>query len=130
MVYVHKKHFTLAEARTMLAAVKPLAEELVTLKKKLDERGFDIYRHQYFGGTGPNGDRFFPAELERLVEVLKELEATGVLVKGIGEGLVDFPCVRSNGEEVYLCFKADEERIEYWHSLEGGFAGRQPIENL
>ncbi len=130
MAYVHEKHFTLAEAQAAIPRVKPLAEELVALKSKLDERGFDVHRHQYFGGRGPNGDRFFPPELERLVDVLKQLDAMGVIVKGIEEGLVDFPHLRKSGEEVYLCFKADEERIEYWHSLETGFAGRRPIKEL
>lgn len=130
MSFVHTKHFSLPEAQSLIKKVKPLVGELVELKAKLDERGFDIYRHQYFGGSGPNGDRFFPQELEHLVRILKSLDEMGILVKGIEQGLVDFPHVRSNGEEVYLCFKADENGIRFWHSLEGGFAGRKPLNEL
>jgi len=128
--FLHSRHYSLKEAREALEEVRPLAEELALLKQKLDARGYDIHRHGYFGGTGPNGERRFPGELERLVAILGRLDALGVLVKGIDDGLVDFPHVRRNGEEVYLCFRAGETDIGFWHSLEGGFAGRRPIEEL
>jgi hypothetical protein len=54
------------------------------------------------------------------------LEAQGCVLKGIEYGLVDFPSLR-NGKEVYLCWKNPEERIEYWHDIQSGFAGRQRI---
>ncbi len=130
MSFVHTKHFDLSEAQLLIKKVKPLVTDLVELKTKLDERGFDIYRHQYFGGGGPNGERFFPQELEQLVRILKSIDDMGILVKGIDNGLVDFPHVRTNGEEVYLCFKADENEIRFWHSLEGGFTGRKLLNEL
>jgi hypothetical protein len=128
--FLHAKHFSLEEARLALAEVRPLVEELVALKRTLDARGYDIRTHGYFGGMGPNGERYFPGELERLVTVLQRLEALGVQVKGIDQGLIDFPHVRSKGEEVYLCFLAGESDIGYWHSIEAGFAGRRPIREL
>jgi hypothetical protein len=130
MAYVHQKHFALEEAQSLLKKIKPLALSLVELKARLDERGFDIYRHQYFGGRGPNGERLFPRELEKLVNILTTLDAMGVLVKGIEQGLIDFPHIRANGEEVYLCYKADEQEIRYWHTLNGGFAGRRPLSEI
>lgn len=128
--YQHSKHFTLEEAQTLIRTVKPMTVHLVQLKKQLDQKGYDIHRHQFFGGSGPDGERFFPPELEQLVVILKKLEKLGILVKGIEQGLVDFPHVRSNGEEVYLCFKAGETEIRFWHSLDVGFAGRKSIEEL
>jgi hypothetical protein len=41
-------------------------------------------------------------------------------------GLVDFPSIR-DGVEVYLCWQLDEQRVEWWHEPEAGFAGRQPL---
>jgi len=128
--YLHSKHFTFEEAQILVRKVKPMAVQLVQLKKQLDQQGYDIQRHQFFGGSGPNGERFFPPQLEQLVDILKKLEKMGILVKGIEQGLVDFPHVRSNGEEVYLCFKADEMEIKFWHSLESGFAGRKSLKEL
>ena len=100
------------------------------MKQRIDERGFDVYRHEYFGGTGPNGERYFPRELERLVEILRAFDSLGILVKGIDVGLIDFPHIRANGEEVYLCFRAGEADIVAWHTIEGGYAGRRPISEL
>ncbi len=128
--YLHAKHFTLEQARRMLSGISHLVEEIVTLKQKLDARGFDVYRHQYFGGSGPNGDRFFPPELEKLVNIAKNLHQKGIIIKNMDEGLIDFPHLRSNNQEVYLCWKIGEDDILYWHRIEDGFAGRKPIEEL
>lgn len=130
MGYLHSKHFSLNEARAHLAETAPLVEELVSLKQKLDERGYDIHRHQYFGGSGPDGEKVYPFEVERLVAVAQELDSRGILIKDLDQGLIDFPHVRENGEEVYLCWKLGEKDIGYWHRIPDGFAGRRGIEEL
>ena len=56
----------------------------------------------------------------------EQLESKGCILKGIKYGLVDFPSLR-DGKEVYLCWKVPEQRIEYWHDIQAGFAGRQRI---
>ena len=128
--YLHDKHFTLEQARRMLTGISHLVQEIVTLKKKLGERGYDVYRHQYFGGSGPNGDRFFPPELEKLVKIAQNLHRKGILIKSMDEGLIDFPHIRSNNQEVYLCWKFGEDEIRFWHQIQDGFDGRKPIEEL
>ena len=128
--YLHKKYFTLDQARRMLMGISPQVVELVSLKKKLDERGYDIYRHEYFGGTGPNGEGYFPPELKQLVTIAKSLDKKGIILKGIDAGLIDFPHVRSNGEEVYLCWKVGENDILFWHRIADGFKGRRPLDEL
>ena len=50
----------------------------------------------------------------------------GVEPKGAAEGLVDFPMMM-DGRLVYLCWRVGEPEILYWHELEAGFAGRQPL---
>jgi len=127
---LHSKHFSLADARRTLSEIAPLIEELVLLKHKLDDRGYDVYHHQYFGGSGPDGERVFPPEVERLVEVSRAIEAKGILVKDLDQGLIDFPHIRENGEEVYLCWKLGEKEIGYWHRISDGFAGRKAIQEL
>ena len=54
------------------------------------------------------------------------LESKGCILKGIKYGLVDFLSLRG-GKDIYLCWKIPEQRIEYWHDLQSGFAGRQRI---
>ncbi len=130
MNYEHSIHFTVEEANDMLDKIKPLIEEMMSLKKKLDAKGFDIFSHQYLGGSGPNGMGSFPDEMERLITILKKLTADGVMVKGIDRGLVDFPHLRNNGEEVYLCWKFGEGDINYWHTIPDGFSGRRKLNEL
>lgn len=113
-----------------LTRVHALASKLVELKFQLTAKGWDVYRHQFFGGMGPNGDGSFPVELETLVEIIKGLEERGIVVKGLDEGLMDFPHIRKSGEEVYLCWKLGENDIKFWHTLDGGFAGRRSIDEL
>ena len=78
---LHDKHFSLNEASRMLENVKPLVEEMVELKAKLDDMGYDVFRHQYFGGLGPNGTGEFPQEMERLVEIVKDIASKGIIIK-------------------------------------------------
>ncbi len=127
--YIHDKHFTIDEARQLLAEIKPLVARIVELKKILDAKGYDIYRHRYFSG-GPNGEKHYPLELEELVSLIDKLESKGGLMKGIDQGLVDFPHIRENGEEVYLCWKIDEDDIYFWHRIQDGFMGRRPIDEI
>ena len=128
--YLHQKHFTLEEARRELTGVHALANKLVELKTQLDAKGWDVYRHQYFGGRGPNGDGRFPQEMETLVGIVRGLEERGIMVKGIDQGLIDFPFIRENGEEVYLCWKVGEDDIRFWHTISEGFGGRRSLEEL
>lgn len=128
--YIHKKHFTLQEARNELTVVHALALKMMELKVALTEKGWDVYRHQYFGGMGPNGSGAFPPELETLVEIVKSFTGRGIQVKGLDDGLIDFPHIRSNGEEVYLCWKVGEDDVQYWHTIEDGYAGRKSLTEL
>ena len=77
------------------------------------------------------------AGIARYDQLVAEGEATfnqlstyGAMVKDLESGLVDFYGERS-GEQVFLCWRLGEEmRVQYWHTLEGGFAGRQPVDDL
>ena len=82
------------------------------------------------GGIGPNGTGVFPKEMEELVEIVQKITNYGVQVKGVDNGLLDFPYIRRNGEEVYLCWMQGEEQIRYWHRIPDGFSGRKSISEL
>ncbi len=127
---VYSKHYTLEEAGALLREIVPILVQMAGLKEELTTKGYDIYRHQYFGGSGPNGQKFFPRELEELVVLVRRISELGVELKDIDKGLIDFPHIRKNGDEVFLCYMLGEPGIVSWHSLEGGFAGRRPLEEL
>ena len=67
--------------------------------------------------------------ITKFYESLEILESTGVVVKSIEQGLLDFPSKRFD-EEVWLCWKYDETEIKFWHEKDSGFMGRKPVENV
>ena len=68
------------------------------------------------------------AAVTNLYKAIEHLEATGVVIKSVDEGLLDFPSRRFN-EEVWLCWKVGENEIKFWHGKEEGFMGRKPLES-
>ena len=65
--------------------------------------------------------------ITKFYESVEILENTGVVVKSIEQGLLDFPSKRFE-EEVCLCWKYGETEIKFWHDKDSGFMGRKPIE--
>jgi hypothetical protein len=77
------------------------------------------------GGGAPGrqvGDAFL--ELQRAA---RAFDAVEIVLRDLDRGLVDFPALR-DGREVYLCWVDGEDDIEYWHDLDAGYAGRQPLD--
>jgi hypothetical protein len=68
-------------------------------------------------------------DFERLDVLVHQIQDLGVLIKDINLGLLDFPALK-DGRGVYLCWRYGEGEIAYWHEIEAGFAGRQPIETF
>jgi hypothetical protein len=118
------------KAQGLLLEIRPKLEEIVRLKAILDRKGYDVHKHRYFGGMGPNGQKVFPNEMEDLVEKVAEINTLGIQLKDMNTGLIDFPYVRQSGEEVFLCYKLPEEGIVAWHTINGGFSGRRPLKDL
>ena len=129
------KLFTLAEAEAMLPQVR---EELLAMqarKREVDELRSKLERAvSTTGGNGHVRDENTLAEQRRRAEALVDeinqrlrvLNDWGVELKGLDEGLIDFPSER-NGRVVYLCWRLGEDAIEWWHEIDAGFAGRQPL---
>lgn len=130
MPYYHAIHFTLSEAESMLPDVIKTISRMRDLKRQLDAKGYDIRMHRHFGGVGANGLKAFPDQMEELIRLYQELNTKGIQLKDIERGLIDFPCIRKNGEEVYLCYMLGEPAIQFWHRIEEGFPGRQPLDSL
>ncbi len=125
------KHlFTVEEAQSALPEVQTKLATLVELKRECDRKGYDVHRHQYFGGMGPNGQKSFPPEMERLANIAEELSEQGIQIKDIDKGLIDFPHRRANGKVVFLCYLLGEPAIVAWHTIEGGFPSRRSLDTL
>ena len=129
--YMHyKKHFTIEEARGLISHLKQKLIVIRNLSLKLKATGFDIYKGKYRPGFHPGTLSEFPPDFNRVRQLIKQIYDLGIEVKCIGQGLVDFPAIRENGEEVYLCWKMDEETIEFWHRIPDGIQGRQHIDDF
>ena len=70
--------------------------------------------------------RKFNSVVTEFYQSIEDLESTGVVLKGLDEGLLDFPAKRFN-EEIWLCWKEGEKEIKFWHEKDSGFMGRKPI---
>jgi hypothetical protein len=125
---IHDRHFTREEAEALLPTVEPLLRDLRTARDRLT----DAEAHQLLADTAPSNGGGAPGRevgegflgVRRLLGSIQEL---GIVVRDIDRGLIDFPAV-IDGEEVYLCWQLDEEGIAYWHDIESGFGGRQPLD--
>jgi hypothetical protein len=129
--------FTLQDAQMLLPTLESLLRTAMTSKQLIEEVDAELQNlaHRIFlnGGTLVKIVEVArrKAERERAVQRAKdavaEIHATGVQVKDIDIGLLDFPC-KVDGEILLLCWKLGEKKITHWHSPEEGFAGRKPID--
>jgi hypothetical protein len=131
-----QRYFTAEEANELLAEVRPAVEELVEHRRALSRVTSEQARLvTRIAGNGGDFDPQEPRELQEefqrqakaLGEAVERLERFGVLIKDADRGLVDFPALREDGEEVLLCWELGEDEISYWHGLDEGFAGRKPL---
>jgi hypothetical protein len=125
--------FTLAEALALLPTVRQMVLEIQAAKREFDAASAELSRLE--GLTGGNGHlaagvararNEVSNRSERLEDLSVELASHGVQLKGIEEGLVDLPSER-DGREILLCWRLGEDTIAWWHDLETGFRGRQPL---
>ncbi len=129
------RYFTPDEANEELAAVRPLVERMVEQRQvHVDaltrQEELEGHIRGNGGGIPPAELAETAAEVERvareLAKTIDDIVAHGVEIKDLDEGLIDFPALR-RGETVLLCWKLGEDEIRYWHTVEGGFAGRQEL---
>ena len=66
------------------------------------------------------------SSITKFYQSIEDLENTGVSLKGLDEGLLDFPAKRFD-KEIWLCWKEGETEIKFWHEKDTGFMGRKPI---
>lgn len=128
---------TLEEANARLPLIRPILERLRDLVAEAQQRQAQIEQLQqvYPSANGHRAEletqiRVATRELEEGVEevrrLIDEAEGHGCEVKDPSTGLIDFRSLR-DGEVVYLCWRLGEGDIAYWHTLQAGFKGRQPL---
>jgi hypothetical protein len=125
---LHERHFTREEANALLPQLTTLLTRLREAKDELTDAGAHeaLSEAAPTNGGGKQGQQVGVAFLEvrRLLDVV---EQAGIVLRDIDRGLVDFPAV-VEGDEVYLCWELGEDEVAYWHELEGGYGGREPLD--
>jgi hypothetical protein len=125
---VHERHFTQAEANELLPQLTTLLTRLREAKDELT----DTEAHEALSeaaptnGGGEQGRQVGVAFLE-VRRLLETVERSGIVLRDIDRGLVDFPAL-VDGREIYLCWELGEDEVAYWHELEGGYGGREPLD--
>ena len=132
------KTFTLAEAQVLLPILESLLRAAMEGKKLIEavDAEFQALSSRIFinGGTFvdivPLAKRKREREkaVQSVKDALAEIDSTGVQVKDIDIGLLDFPCVVED-RVILLCWKLGEKGIAHWHSTDEGFSGRKPIDD-
>jgi hypothetical protein len=121
------KLFTLEEANALLPEVNRRLAGIDRARATLRRLAPEAKRASESPGGGgiPRGFQYSNA-LATFIALTQEILGLGVEIKDFDQGLLDFPSER-DGKIVYLCWRRGEERIEWWHDLDAGFAGRQPL---
>ena len=123
-----KKLFTLDEANAFVPQLLDLVPKIQKLSVSLNNNFPDIKNARdkaKWNGGSDQGVDYLNAVL-KYNDLMRKIEEMGCEVKGIREGLIDFPSLRE-GREVYLCWRMPEKEILFWHDLNSGFTGRKPI---
>ena len=123
---------TLAEVNAVLPEVRQLVERLQGLQRAIadGEEQREALTKKLAGGNGHSRTALQDQHVAEAEATFNALSACGAMLKDLESGLVDFYGERA-GEVILLCWRLGEEkRIQCWHTLEGGFAGRQPVDDL
>jgi hypothetical protein len=125
---IHDRHFTVEEANAVIERVGPMLEALRDAKNELlDDEAREALGEAAPGNGGGGAGRQVGEAFLEVRRILVELTEAGIVVRDVDRGLIDFPSLR-DGREVYLCWQLGEERVGWWHDLESGFGGRQPLD--
>ncbi len=127
MKYRFKKHYTRDEAQALvpelrrwLGRLNQLREDTERFEKRLS--GLTADGQDTGGDTVNNWIR----ALAEMQEILAEFQCREIFIKDLSRGLLDFPAL-IGGREVFLCWEADEDAVEFWHDLDGGYGGREKL---
>lgn len=130
------RYFTLVEANRTLPLVKRIVSDIAAVYPQWRElvAQYEVVaagaRPEW--GESPEQIRLkseIDAVARDIAGFIKELEQIGCVFKGVEQGLVDFRG-RLDDKDIFWCWKLGEERIEHWHDLESGYAGRQPVPEI
>lgn len=125
---IYKKHFTLEEANKLVPEFSQYIEEIFQLHEilKPERKQKELVTQTLSKNGGWSKSAEYLENSFKVSKILDKILATGAVVKDLQRGLIDFPHL-SEGKEIFLCWEVGEKEIKFWHDLESGYPGRQPL---
>ena len=121
------RHYTVEQANAALGWVSERIERLRSAREGLnDEEARTALSAASPGNGGGTPGRVVSDAFLEMRSALAELQEMEVVLRDLDRGLVDFPSIR-DGREVFLCWEEGEEEIGWWHDLDSGYGGREPL---
>ena len=133
--------FTVKEANNLLTLINPLIESAFYINRKVKSLAGDIENllsiwgkdvterghidYEYYVSMASQREE----TIRDLMKIVDEIQSMGCVVKDLDSGLVDF-YHDNKGRLVFLCWKFGEDRIRYWHPVDGGFQTRSSVTQL
>ncbi len=128
-------YYDLAAANERLAELRPVLEGLRQDRDSLAEATRELERLVEGNGSDEHQTELarrradIKTTADRMKAAVGTIHGWGVTLRDIPTGLIDFPAL-ANGRPIWLCWKLDEEDIAWWHEIDTGIAGRQPLIEL
>jgi hypothetical protein len=123
------RYFTVEEANAILPQLSDLLDQIQQARREIMVARPDLWpvlKRSIGNGGSKKAGELLPVFV-RLQAATAAVEALGVHLKDLDQGLVDFLHRRPDGREVYLCWHMGEKEVLYWHELHVGYAGRQRL---
>ncbi|HET6846866.1 MAG TPA: DUF2203 domain-containing protein [Anaerolineales bacterium] len=122
------KFFSVQDANEAITVIRPILAEIQEIRTRILASRPELWdAMQRAAGNGGSAELTqMTSDFEHLDSLVHRILDTGAEIKDLASGLLDFRAQR-NGSEVYLCWKMDENEVLFWHDLNAGFGGRQPI---
>jgi hypothetical protein len=123
-----QRHFTVDEARAMLPELRRVFSDAHRRRDVVQKVDSELGERLKETGTDVGGEQVsgLLMDMLQLNTQLRRIQEMGVQIKDFDRGLVDFPHIR-DGREVFLCWELDEDDIEFWHDIDGGYEGRERL---
>jgi len=125
------RYFSLEQANAALTIIRPIMDEVQFIRLEIINSQPEVWPviQKAIGNGGSRAASRMAQNFERLDKLVHQIMDTGAILKDINTGLLDFPALRDD-HEVYLCWQHGEQRIGYWHEIDAGFEGRQPLDTF
>ena len=122
------RHFTVKEANALLPRVRVILESVLAARQRIIDAQPEVWPvlEKAVGNGRSQKAGQLVEEFKKVERGIQAIKSLGIVVKDINTGLIDFPALRGD-REVFLCWRYGEPDVAYWHDLQAGFAGRQPL---